>query len=190
MAKYLITALVLVSGLVYGSEPKGPRQIVDFIFEKARDPAIAKDVALQQEVNKYVDFSTVSKNVLGKRAGSTPKPDLEWFKTTLQEIITLSVYPGSPDFFKDVTVSGTDVILKKNAAIVKSVIKKKNDETEVVCHFAQTGGKWLIVDMSLDDESWTLNIKEQVENTLKKEKWDGLKKRLNNKLAKLKLENK
>ena len=168
----------------------GPRPAVENIFELARSSDLATNEQAQRSINNFIDFTTITLNVLGKHVASVPKKDLVWVTNTLQEIIGLTVYPKAAEFLKDVTIKFGEEKIIANQATVYSTIKKKADTTEVNFTLKKIKDEWKVIDITLDDESWVLNIKTQVNDIIKKEKWDGVKKRLNNKLSKLKLENK
>ena len=168
----------------------GPRPAVENIFELAKSSDLATNEQAQRSINNFIDFTTITLNVLGKHVASVPKKDLVWVTNTLQEIIGLTVYPKAAEFLKDVTIKFGEEKIIANQATVYSTIKKKADTTEVNFTLKKIKDEWKVIDITLDDESWVLNIKTQVNDIIKKEKWDGVKKRLNNKLSKLKLENK
>lgn len=163
-----------------------PRQVVEEIFTKASAPSVVSDRSLQEEINGKVNFTAMSKAVLGKESQKLPAAEFSWFDQTLKEIITRTVYPAAPSFLQDVKISYKDVDMKGAQAVVQSSVRNKADMTDVNYTLAKVNDGWQVVDISIDGESWVQSIREQVQATLKKQKWAGLKEKLNQRLLTLK----
>lgn len=171
------------TGAFAGSDPKA---VVEEIFSKAAKQGVAKNPALQTEINRNIDFGRMARQALGKEAEKRSAAELEWFDRTLKEIITRTVYPEAPRFLNAVKISYRDVKVEDGRAKVASVVRQKGETTEVDYKLQQTGEGWRVVDVAIDGESWVDTISEQVRKTLEKRDWAGLKERLNKRLASLK----
>ena len=182
----LILSFCTVLTLTPALAAKTPRQVVDEIFVKVSRSEISKNNKLQHEVTKNFDFQHMGKSVLGARFSKLSKSERVWFVRTLKRIITESIYPNALDFFAGVKTTYEKTKTKKGIASLTSVLEKKGEETDVAYRFHKVSGSWLLIDVEIDDESWIEGIKEEVQDVLQKEKWSGLKKRLNRRLAKLK----
>lgn len=178
--------LILLAGIytsfAWGAS-EGPQAVVEAIFAKAAQPAVAKDPALQGEINQLVDFDKLAKSALGKQAVSAA--DRAWFRDTLREILTLTVYPKAPEFLGGVKISYAQTEEKGNAATVKSTVQNKADLTDVHYRLEKGPAGWRVVDISIAGLSWVDSIRDQVRDTVKKKKWKGLKEAMSRRLADL-----
>lgn len=164
------------------------QKVVEEIFAKAAQETVINDQAVQTAINQRVDFVAMSRAVLGAEGKKISAQEFDWFRSTLQEIITRTVYPSAPNFLAGVQISYKSVVEKSTAAVVvKSSVQNKADITEVNYTLAKSAaGDWKVIDVSFDGESWVESIKDQVSETLKKKKWIGLRKQLNDRLQNLK----
>jgi ABC-type transporter MlaC component len=164
-----------------------PKAVVQDIFTRASIPEIAKDAGQQKAVNELVDFEALANSALGKQAKAVPAKEREWFRDTLKEIITRTVYPKAPDFLKDVKITYDAVQEKGAKATVISQVQNKADLTDVQYRMEKTkDGAWRVVDISISGLSWVESIQDQVRDVLKKKQWKGLKEAMNKKLGELK----
>jgi len=195
----LILALSLFTSLSFASTS---REIVEEIFSKAAKPEIKKDARLQTELNNLVDYAHMAKEVLGAEFKKQKPQDIQWFEKMLKDIISLSVYPAAPDFLGKVNIvykespkenskgNPKENKEEKDQSAISSIVKHKGEETEVNYRLHKQGENWKVYDVALDGESWTENIRTEVQKILKKEGWGGLKKRLIKRLDVLTQKNK
>src|SRR4051812_41354117 len=106
--KHCFWVLLLLPTLAFAL-PNKPQEVVQEIFTKAGNPAIASDPAKQAEVTASVDFAALAKAALGKNYKTAAPKDFEWFRATLQEIIARTVFPKAPDFLKGVKINYDEV---------------------------------------------------------------------------------
>lgn len=163
-----------------------PIDVVKNIFEKAKNHKIIKNKKSQAQINKHINFHLMAKNALGSKFKTISQAEFNWFKKTLQAIIIKTVYPEAPKFLKNVQIDYEDVEVEKNKATVLSVVSKKGEETEVNYVLTKIKSRWIVMDISLDDDSWVESIRDQVIKTINKNKWSGLKTKLQNRLNELK----
>lgn len=164
-----------------------PQVVVEEIFAKASAPEVVSDSTKQSEINSYVDFDALAKAALGTSAKSISNKEFQWFRDTLQEIITRTVYPKAPDFLKDVKISYENVKEQGAKATVLSSVQNKADFTDVQYKMVKnTKGDWRVVDVSISGLSWVDSIRDQVKDVIKKKKWQGLKDAMNKRLVELK----
>ena len=188
--RFFSLALIIAGALflrpAFGEE-LGPKATVEAIFAKSANTEISTDITKQKEVNTYVDFAVLATSALGKDGTKLSKQDLEWFKETLQEIITRTVYPKAPDFLKGVKISYSGIEELGNFVTIKSEVQNKADITEVNYKLQKSAdSKWRVVDVSISGISWVESINDQVHDVLKKKKWKGLKDALSKRLQELK----
>lgn len=181
----LVALLLLVSSSSFAAVQK-PQEVVQDIFAKASAPEIATSSAKQQEVNSAVDFNALAKAALGKNFKTLSAKEFEWFRSTLQEIIGRTVYPKAPDFLKGVKINYADVTETASGATVKSTVQNKADLTDVEYKLQKTAaGSWHVVDVSISGISWVDSIRDQVTDTIKTKKWQGLRDAMSKRLSDL-----
>lgn len=163
-----------------------PKAVVEDIFAKASVASIASDREKQAEVNAHVDFDALATAALGTQKKTIPAKEYQWFRSTLQEIITRTVYPEAPDFLAGVKIQYDSVEKKGGHTLVKSTVQQKADLTEVSYKLAPSGDSWKVVDVSISGVSWVDSIRDQVRDTVKKKQWKGLKDAMNKRLKELK----
>lgn len=186
MLSVLFSAQVAMAAMV-----SGPQAVVQEIFAKTSVDLISTNLQKQEEVNAFVDFSTLAESALGKEKKKILPKEVQWFKDALKEIITRSVYPKAPSFLKDVKINYQSVEEVGSTAIVKSVVQNKADLTEVNYKLAKIdSGGWKVVDVSISGLSWVESISSQVKEVVQKKKWKGLKDAMNKRLATLRAGNK
>jgi len=191
MIRLLVVLSLILPVYGFSVENDSAKSVVEEIFNKAAQEKVKVDQKFQNSINANVDFEAMAKAVLGKEGKKISAKEFEWFYTTLKEIISRTVYPNAPEFLAGVKISYKNIEQKKNIIIVKSEVQNKADITEVNYSLAKAkDGSWKVIDVSFDDESWVESIKEQVSDTIKKKKWTGLKKQLNERLEKLRQEQK
>lgn len=186
MKKWLLIWIALLPTSVF-ADTSGPQNVVEDIFSKTSKNEIVSDVSKQNEVKAFVDFNTLAKSSLGKEFVKTPKKEFEWFRDTLSEIITRTVFPKAPEFLQGVRITYQSVEEKNGKALVKSTVQNKADLTDVEYKLEKSkDGLWKVVDVSISGISWVQSIQEQVSSVLKKKKWAGLKEALNKRLNDIK----
>ncbi len=185
MRFFLLFSLVLVAPIIaLGAEPKS---VVQEIFTRASAAEVATDAKKQAEVNAFVDFDALAKAALGKEFKKVSGAEFQWFRDTLQGIITRTVYPKAPEFLSGVKITYNSVDAKGEKAKVKSTVQNKADLTDVDYELAaQKGGDWRVVDVAIAGQSWVESIRDQVSSVIKKKGWKGLKDAMNRKLNELK----
>lgn len=167
--------------------PAAPKDVVQDIFSRAGAPEVATEAARQNEINSYVDFDTLARSALGGEFKKASKADFEWFRDTLKDIITRTVYPRAPDFLKDVKIVYNDVSTNGAKSKVKSTVQNKADLTDVDYELGKAkDGSWKVVDVSIAGQSWVESIREQVSQVIKKKKWKGLREAMTRRLNEIK----
>ena len=167
-----------------------PLPIIQDIFTKAKSQNFRKNKKLQNQVSYYFDYEKMGLDILDQFAIKRNKKDVSWFQNIIKDIITKTVYPEAQDFLSKVKISHEISEQSKNSIQVLTLITKRGEETEVLSFFKKLKGKWRIVNISIDDESWVENIQTQVHKTIKEKGWTGLKKSLSKRLKELLQESK
>lgn len=189
MTKKLITFCSLFLGLFILNAAQAaitPEDLIKDIFVKVGSENLLLNNKTKEEVELHVDFSEMTKVILGQEVSKRSPVELKWFETTIKEIITRSVYPSAPKFLENVKITYKKTKQNADDAKVFSVVNKKGESTDVDYLLKKIGTDWKVVDVSIDDESWVKTINEKVQKTLKDKGWNGLKDLLNKRLNELK----
>jgi len=164
-----------------------PKEVVQEIFAQAGVPEAATDASKQNEISSHVDFDTLAKSALGKEFKKVSAGDYKWFRDTLKEIITRTVYPKAPEFLKDVKIVYNEVSTKAEKSKVKSTVQNKADLTDVDYQLGKNpAGTWKVIDVSISGQSWVESIREQVSQVIRKKKWKGLREAMSRRLNEIK----
>lgn len=189
-----LTSLLIIFGSLsfhFCWAQESPRAIVEKIFSQVKTKEFQTNNKAQKEITDMFDYLLMTQKILGpSELKKHPATEVEWVSNHIKQIVSLTVYPKSHDFLKDVSLKHQALTNKKNKASILTIIKKRGEETEVETVFQQSGSTWKIIDISIDDESWVDNIQQQVKDTLAKKNWIGLKKSLSERLEKLQKEDK
>ncbi len=184
MRNLLLIASLLLPALTVAAEPK---EVVQDIFAKAGVPETATDSARQAEISAHVDFDTLAKSALGKEFKKASAADYQWFRDTLKEIITRTVYPKAPEFLQGVKIVYNSVDTKADVSKVKSTVQNKADLTDVDYQLGRNkSGDWKVTDVSIAGQSWVDSIQEQVSQVIRKKKWKGLRDSMSKRLSDIK----
>lgn len=185
MFLWLAAALAGAPAFAQVEAPAEPKAVVQEIFAKAGIPEVATDPAKQKEVSAFVDFEALAKAALGRELKKASAADVQWFRSTLEEIISRTVYPKAPDFLKGVKITYSSAETKGDSATVKSTVQNKADLTDVDYKLAKGKDGWRVVDISIAGQSWVESIREQVTQVIRKRQWKGLKEAMNRRLGEL-----
>ena len=150
-------------------------EVIDKIFQTAKKETFATDKKSQEYVSDHFDFETMAKLILGKEEKKQPKTEVTWFTDKIREIITKTIFKEATNFLKKVKFEHEYVDKSKTKSSILTIVKKRGEESEVITKLENRKGVWKIVDLSIDDESWTENIRTQVNNSIKEKGWKGLK---------------
>jgi ABC-type transporter MlaC component len=178
--------LLSISFEILGATEKiKPLPIIEDIFSTAKSKEFKKNKKLQNKVSFYFDYDKMATDILAQFATKSNQTDVAWFKKTIKGIITRTVYPEAREFLEKVKITHEIAEQAKDSMKVLTIIKKRGEETELMSYFAKRQGKWRIINISIDDESWVGNIQEQVHKTIKEKGWTELKKSLSKRLNEL-----
>ena len=160
---FKVLLIFLFSVQVLGATEKvKPLPIIQDIFSTAKSKAFKKDKKLQRKVSFYFNYDKMGTSILAQYATKNNLSDVNWFKKTIKGIITRTVYPEAREFLSKVSISHEIAEKSKSSIQVLTLLKKRGEETEVLSDFIKEQGKWRIINISIDDESWVENIQERL----------------------------
>lgn len=162
-----------------------PEALIQNIFTLAQKENPLNNPKLKSEIDNNFDFKQMSLNILGTEAKKRSASDLQWFETSIKEIITKTVYPKAPEFLRGVKITYGSTLVDGNKATVPSTVAKKGEKTDVSYSLIKGPAGWKVIDVSIDEESWVKTINDKMNKSLKEKGWNGVKELLNNRLKAL-----
>jgi phospholipid transport system substrate-binding protein len=140
---------------------------VDEVLAVLRTGSLDQDEKLDRLVEvaeDLFDFSRVSKLVLGRNRARLSDEQQREFESEFKRHLTLT-YGRRIESFSNEEVTVGDGRLERNAEVtVKTrVVGGKADDTAVDYRMRNTGGRWLIIDVIIENVSLVQNFRQQIQ---------------------------
>jgi phospholipid transport system substrate-binding protein len=189
----VLLSVALVSSPVQGWA-ETPTETVKKLVESVRSykketPALsaqerAANVQAQKVAQETLAVQDLAKTVLGAQWEKIGAKEQKNFTQLLMELFQKIAYPKSAEFFGDLRIDYTNERIAGNEAVVEtSVSHPKEGQVEIEYQLRQTQKKWMIHDVLLDGVSMVTNVRSQIQQVITKESYQGLVKRMRDKLA-------
>jgi len=131
-----------------------------------------------------LDIQTLAKHVLGPEWGKLKAGEQKDFTQLLINLFQKVAYPKSAEFFGDLQIEFRNEKITGSEAVVETVVSHpKEGQVDISYQLHQTNGKWMIEDVLLDGVSLLANVRSQIQQVIAKESYQGLIKRMREKLA-------
>lgn len=186
----LCLCVIAVWGLCGAAEkdPTDPEATVQSLLSAVSVLSETKDPKVEAEAVRRIsgtfDVVGLSRACLRKTWDDLPGEEQKRFASLFQEVLEKVAYPKSAKFFTDTEVEVEEVVRENGKAEVSTlVVHPEEGEVEVGYCLELTGGKWLIEDILLDGVSLRLDLRSQTQKILREDSYDGLKRRLREKLT-------
>ena len=195
-AMLLVAAVMLAAnGIIDGSEASNKPmaqlkvsvdEIVDILKrEELKGPEkfeerqkLIWDVAL-----KMFDFREMAKSSLGKNWNTITPEERDQFIDLFSTLVKKR-YIGKINDYTDQEIVYTKQLIKKDRAMVYSLIIDKGTEIPIIYKLKANQDKWFIYDMKIENVSMVLNYRRDFDSVIRKEKFAGLIKRITQQLEK------
>ena len=173
------------------SEPMAEvKASVDKILQIVRESKASSDGDLPEGKRKQVmdvvyarfDFRAMSQLALARSWKEITAKEQDHFVSLFAQVLEntyfdrINSYSGEEILFKEQEKSG-------DKAMVSSVVVKDNTETPVVYKLRYAKDKWVVYDVIIEGVSLVRNYRTQFASIIEKEKYAGLIKRLEEKIA-------
>jgi phospholipid transport system substrate-binding protein len=196
--KYRITYFLLI--LTVGISLPGsvqaatPTETIKVLLESVRaykkepSPQSAQDRAAnaraQKAVEETLSIPVLSKQVLGPHWEKLNANDQKNFVQLLQDLLQKVAYPKSAEFFGDLKIEFVgERVNGSEAAVETTVSHPKEGQVSIEYKLYRAGDKWLLMDVLLDEVSLVTNVRTQMQQVIAKESYQGLLKRMREKLT-------
>lgn len=158
--------------------------VIKLLGEK---PSKERDEKLDKALDELVDYDDMAKSVLGDEAGKRKPEEVAAFTKTLKELIKLNYKKKLQDItqytvkYKAETADGSDTKVQTEAADSSN---KKAVPVVIDYKVRKKGAGWIVVDIIPEDSSYVKTYNKELMKVVKKEGWDAMMKKLDDKLAK------
>lgn len=180
--KILMTSFALLFTL---GQTSAQIEVIDKIFQTANKDNFSTDKKSQDFVSDHFNFDKMSKLILGSELKKQSAKEVKWFTNQIKSIIRKTINKKATDFLRKVKFQHEYVEKGKSKSSILTIVSKRGEESEVITKMEKEGDLWKITDISIDDESWTENIRTQVHKSIKEKGWKGLKDSLKKRLDEL-----
>ncbi|MBM4257874.1 MAG: ABC transporter substrate-binding protein [Deltaproteobacteria bacterium] len=172
---------------------EGPTSTVQKLIESVRSykpqatdssPERAANSKALKVAEETLAIQDLAKRVLGDQWGKLSGTEQKNFSQLLVQLFQKIAYPKSAEFFGDLTIDYTGEKMNGSGAVVETKVSHpKEGQVGVDYQLHQVNGKWMIDDVLLDGVSLVTNVQSQMQQVINKESYQGLIKRMREKLA-------
>ena len=189
-----IFALAMIGIPLLGWAADAPTNTVKRLIEsvksyrKEASSLSAQDRAANARAQKVAEeafaVQDLAKRMLGPEWEKLSVGEKKDFTQLLTSLFQKVAYPKSAEFFGDLQIDFRDEKVTGDEAIVEtSVSHPKEGQVDIQYQLHQFNGKWMIEDVLLDGVSLVTNVRSQMQQVIAKESYQGLVKRMREKLA-------
>jgi phospholipid transport system substrate-binding protein len=126
----------------------------------------------------------LAKSVLGAQWEKIGANEQKNFTQLLMNLIQKIAYPKSAEFFGDLRIDYKNERITGSEAVVETLVSHPEEgQVAIEYKLRQVQGKWMVYDVLLDEVSMVTNVRSQIQQVVAKESYQGLVKRLRDKLA-------
>jgi len=146
--------------------------------------ARAANAQAQKVAEETLAIQDLAKNVLGAQWEKIGATEQKNFTQLLMSLFQKVAYPKSAEFFGALRIDYTSERVNGNDATVETTVSHPKEGQVAIEYQLRDGqGKWKIYDVLLDGVSMATNVRTQVQQVMTKESYQGLVKRMRDKLA-------
>jgi len=157
-------------------------QIVDILRRDVPDEQwVTKKEEIVTIVKSRFDADELAQRVLALNWKSRTEQEKEQFISLFSQVLE-TTYINRLKSYSDEEVTFKKQIVKNDKAVVYSEIVKNNQEIPIVYRVKSNKGQWLIYDIIIEGVSLVQNYRQQFDQIIKKEGYDGLVRRMEEKI--------
>lgn len=169
--------------------PQDPKEVVETIIAKAKNLDNKKEFKQSSStIESLVDFDLLTSEALGENYKTATTEQRTQIQELLKKILTRTIYPEAPKFFKNVKVNFTAQNADGSAAQrvhISSVVTKDSRRSTVEYWLAPRNGSYKIVDLAIEGERWVENVHDQFSELIEKKGVAGLISRMQKRASEL-----
>lgn len=196
--KLQIIYSLLIMAVVVGVPPLGwagpPTDTVKNLLESVRsyktetstlsEQDRAANAQAQKVLEGTLSIQDISKQMLGPQWDKLSASEQKAFIQLLQDLLQKVAYPKSAEFFGDLRIEYVNERINGTEAVVETTVSHpKEGQVSIEYKLHQVKGKWMLADVLLDSVSLVTNVRTQMQQVIAKESYQGLLKRMRDKLT-------
>ena len=173
-----------------GTPTETVKQLVESVraYRKETPTLSAQERAANTQAQKAMEetlaIQELAKTVLGAQWEKIGATEQKNFTQLLVNLFQKVAYPKSAAFFSDLRIDYTNERIDGGEAVVATTVSHpKEGQIAIEYQLRQAQGKWMIHDVLLDGVSMVTNVRTQIQQVIVKESYQGLVKRMRDKLA-------
>lgn len=142
------------------------------------------NASAQKVVEGTLPIQDLSKQVLGAHWAKLNAAEQKNFVQLLRDLLQKVAYPKSAEFFGDLQIEVVNERIRGTEAVVETMVSHpKEGQVTIEYKLQQAGERWTISDVLLDGVSLVTNVRTQMQQVITKESYQGLLKRMREKLT-------
>jgi len=135
---------------------------------------------IMDQIQRGFDFREMSRRVLGKTWRKIDTKDQEYFTVLMTQLLE-NVYVGRLEGYSDQVVEYAGEKIKGKRAQVTTFVSDNNIKIPVHYIMMLNGARWMVYDINIEGVSLVRNYQQQFKAILRKDKFEGLVKVLEEK---------
>lgn len=173
----------LITQLAWADTPTNTvKNLLDAV--RAYNGATGNPAHAQKVVEETLPIRDLSKDVLGPHWSKLNASEQKSFVQLLQDLLQKVAYPKSAEFFGDLRIDFVgERILGPEAVVETTVSHPQEGQITIEYKLRQAGARWTVTDVLLDSVSLVTNVRTQMQQVIAKESYQGLLKRMREKLT-------
>ena len=138
-------------------------------------------------LTEMIDFSAMAKAALSNEWEHRGDAERRQYVAAFERLVRASLVRRT-DVYRVLDLRFSEETIRGSSGRVKTIVRSKKAETEIVYVFGQRDGSWRLVDLEMDGVSTTSNYRAQFTRILAKNDFQGLLDRLLKRAAALEAE--
>jgi len=173
-----------------GSATTVVKRLLDSVrsYKKDSPELSAQEKAVNSQAQKVAEetlaVKELAQRVLGPEWPKLKANEQKDFTQLLTSLFQKVAYPKSAEFFGDLQIEFRNEKITGAEAVVETMVSHpKEGQIDISYRLHQINNKWMIEDVLLDGVSLLTNVRSQIQQVIAKESYQGLVKRMREKLA-------
>ncbi len=142
---------------------------------KGDDHLVERRAKIMLNIKRGFNFREMSKRILGKTWRKIDETERDTFTKLMTKLLE-NVYIGKLEGYSESAVEYVAETVKGKRAQVTTLIENNGVKLPVHYIMHQTQSRWMVYDINIEGVSLVRNYQQQFKSILRKEKYEGLKK--------------
>jgi phospholipid transport system substrate-binding protein len=140
---------------------------------KGNEHLVERRAKIMRLISGGFDFREMSRRVLGSTWRDIDEAERDHFTALMTKLLE-NVYVGKLEGYSGQTVEYVGEVVKGNRAQVTTMLENAGVKIPVHYIMHDNGSKWMVYDINIEGVSLVRNYQEQFKSILRKEKYQGL----------------